>query len=466
MRGKTVKRIAWLTLPMVMLGAVGAVPIPTLEGCSLWAWAAEIRSYGSDGSDGRDGRSGSSGEGGRSQTTTATGNPANFSLRGADGDDGERGEDGQRPYCGNQPRNVRYDLQAPDGGDGGDGGQGGNGGNGGNLMVYYRDRIALSQLLVDAQGGRGGRGGQGGLGLPGCRCDIRDWDIETCTGTPGQADYVCRRERYVCRDGRYGANGTTGPDGATGQPGQLWLINQVEPLVADNPTQTLSLQEFGRQPVPLSRNLWEARTGANALLAPGSRVNDTYQEYVGRVEGQVSLDWQAEKPASLFADVPLTATIDETGQLTARFTDELWVDYTSHRTADQMTLTVNNVVRASDATRLAWGGTEGIGRNLTAVVLDLAGETAYLDTQFRLTLETTSGDPRDDRRLRYVTRYDEVIPADLVTVDNNRFTLALGRLPIDLGSVSRGTRARITLTAIRSLGENSAEQSISWQGQL
>ena len=118
--------------------------------------------------------------------------------------------------------------------------------------------------------------------------------------------------------------------------------------------------------MPLSRNLWAARSGANALIASGSVVNDTYQEYVGRVEGQVALNWQAEKPASLFSDAPLTAEIDETGQLTARFSDQLWVDYTTQRNADQIILTINNVVRASDATRLAWGGTEGAGSNLPA----------------------------------------------------------------------------------------------------
>jgi len=427
------KRAVGLPLTGAVVLGFTLLPVPILEECSLWAWAAKTRSYGSDGNNGRDGRSGRDGQAGRSQSVTATGTPASFNLVGTDGDDGEQGEDGQRPRCGTQPRNVSYHLEAADGGDGGDGGQGGQGGAGGDLTVYYQDRTALQQLLVNARGGRGGRGGQGGIGAPGCRCDLRDWQVETCTGTPGQSDYSCRRERYTCRDGRYGDNGSFGRDGATGQSGQLWLVNQPHPLPGETPSQTLSLQEFASRPVTLSRNLWEARSGANALLASGSAVNDTYQEYVGRVEGQVALNWQAEKPAGLFSDASLTAEIDETGQLTARFSDQLWVDYTTQLNADQMTLTINNVVRASDATRLAWGGTEGTGRNLKAVVLDLAGETAYLNTQFRLTLQTSNGDPRRDRRLRYVTRYDDVIPAALVNVDNNRFTLAVGRLPISLG---------------------------------
>jgi hypothetical protein len=460
------KRAVWLPLAGAMVLGLSTLPLPSLEGCSLLAWAAETRNYGSNGSDGRDGRSGRDGQTGRSQTVTVTGASAALNLAGTNGDDGERGEDGQRPRCSSQPRNVRYDLQAPDGGDGGDGGRGGSGGSGGNLMVYYQDRADLRLLMVNAGGGRGGRGGQAGLGAQGCQCDRRDWQVETCTGTPGQSNYSCRQERYVCRDGRYGSNGSTGRDGATGQDGQLRLVNQLDPLPRDTPSQTLPLRDFTSRPVALSRNLWETRTGANAMLAAGSIVNPTYQEYVGRVEGQVALDWQAQKPANLFSDVALTAEINESGQLTARFSDQLWVDYRSQRNADQMTLTINNVVRASDATRLAWGGTEGAGLNLKAVVLDLAGETAYLNTQFRLILETSNGDPRRDRRLRYVTRYDEIIPADLVHVDNNRFTLDVGRLPISQSHFSPGTQARITLTAIRSLGENSATQDISWQGQL
>ncbi len=460
------KRTIGLPVAAIVAVALGTVPIPPLEGCSLLAWAAEMQTYGIEGMDGRDGRSGQDGEAGRSQSTNATGASAMVNLAGTDGENGERGEDGRQPRCGGQPREVPYNLQAPSGGDGGDGGYGGRGGDGGNLLVYYSDRTALQQLLVNAPGGRGGRGGQAGLGAPGCRCERRNWTVETCSGTPGQRDYVCRQDRYSCRDGRSGANGSTGRDGTTGQDGQLRLVNQLDPLGTETPTQTLSLREFARGPVALSRNLWETRTGANALLATGSTVNNTYQEYVGRVEGEVALDWQADKPADLFADMPLTAEIDETGQLTARFTDQLWVDYTTLGNGNPLTLTINNVVRASDATRLAWAGTEGSGLALQAVVVDLAGETAHLDTQFRLTLETASGDPRRDRRLRYVTRYAEVISPELVSVDNNRFILAIGQLPISQSHLSPGTYARINLTAIRSLGQNSAEQTLPWQGQL
>lgn len=459
-------RLAWFIFPFLLMGIASTLPVPSFDGCSLWAWAAETRRYGNNGMDGRNGRDGQSGRAGRRQTTRAEGSPASFNLIGEDGQDGEDGNAGQSPICGYQPREVRYNLQAAHGSDGGNGGRGGDGGDGGSLTIHYSDQAALQQILVNAQGGRGGRGGRGGPGTAGCRCNSRYWDTQTCTGTPGQADYRCQTHRYYCQDGGYGSNGYPGPDGKNGENGQLALINQLEPLPPEAPSQTRSVRDFATQPVRLSRNLWASRQGAASLLAAGSIVNNTYSEYVGRVEGEVGLEWQAERPLHTVSAIAMTATIQENGELTAEFSDDLWAEYTTHRQADQMTVKVTHMVRASDATRLAWGGTESSNRNLTAVILDLAGESAYLNTQFRLRLKTTDGNPSDDRRLRYTTRYDEIISADLVSLDNNRFTIAMGRLPIDLGTFRQGTYARIELTAIRSLGINSAEQSISWEGRF
>lgn len=460
------KRALALALAPLCFGLITTLPLPGLEGCSMLAWAQSTRVYGSQGSQGRTGRSGRDGTAGQSQSVVADGTPARFSLSGSDGEDGENGESGYRARCDGQPRDVAYDLRAPDGGSGGSGGNGGSGGSGGNLLVYYGDRAALQQLSVEAQGGRSGRGGRGGGGALGCRCDLRQWTVQTCTGTPGQADHSCQNTRYTCRDGRSGENGAFGHDGTPGADGQLSLVNQLEPLLPETPMLSVGLQTLANQPVRLSRNLWTERAGANALVAPGARVSDIYREYSGRVEGDVSLDWQAPRPLGVFAGGNISTAIQPDGSLTAVFPDNLWADYTTSREGDQLTITVTSAVRASDVTRLAWGGVQGSGANLTAAVLDLAAESAYLNTQFRVTLRTTADDPRSNRRPRYVTVYDDVVPAELVNLAGNRFELALGRLPIDRGPFSRGTYAQLEVTAVRSLGENSAEQGISWQGQF
>ncbi|MEO1068341.1 MAG: collagen-like protein, partial [Cyanobacteria bacterium J06638_6] len=267
------KRALAVALIPVGIGLAATLPLPSLNGCSMVAWAQETRTYGSHGSDGRPGRPGRDGVPGQSQTTVLDGSSARFTLVGSDGEDGENGENGYRPRCGGQPRDVSYNLRAPSGGDGGDGGGGGDGGDGGDLTVYFSDRNALQQLLVNAAGGRSGRGGRGGNGALGCRCDRRDWDIQTCTGTPGQPDYSCQTSRYSCRDGYSGDNGAFGRDGAVGADGQLRIVNQLEPLQPETPTTSIGLASLASQPVPLSRNLWVDKTGANALLSAGSQVN-------------------------------------------------------------------------------------------------------------------------------------------------------------------------------------------------
>lgn len=432
----------------------------------MLAWANETRSFGRDGDAGENGRPGRDGQAGPSVITLADGNPANFVLSGGSGELGEDGGSGYRPRCASQPRDVAYDLQAADGGNGGNGGQGGNGGNGGDLTIYYQDLAQLQRLSVTSLGGRGGRGGRGGQGTLGCRCRYYRWEQQTCTGTPGQSDYRCQTSHYRCRDGQEGVPGRPGADGRDGEDGQLWLVNQTEPLQPENPTQGERLTTLAAQPLALSRNLWETRSGARALLAMGSQVRDSYQLYTGRVEGTVRLNWQAQRPLSLFATERITAEIQPDGTLAATFSENLWADYSTQIEGDEMLLTINRAARRQDVTRLAWGGTQGQGANLQAVVLDLGGESAFVDTQFRITLRTTTDNLSGNRRPRYTTAYAGVLPPEAVTLTNNRFELALGQLPLEARSLRPGTQAQLEITALRTLGNQSAEQTLSWQGSI
>lgn len=460
------KRAFALALPMVLVGGVVALPLPSLKGCSMAAWANQTRLFGHSGEAGRDGRPGQDGRSGVAANTIADGNPASFVLSGESGGPGEDGEAGYRPRCADQPRDVAHHLQAAHGGNGGNGGQGGQGGNGGDLTVYYRDLAQLQRLSVTAVGGQGGRGGRGGQGTLGCRCPVRQWEQQTCTGTPGQSNYRCQTQRYRCSDGRTGAQGNFGADGRTGEDGQLWLVNQLDPIQPDNPAQSARLSALANQSFPLSRNLWETRSGANGLLAPGSRVRDSYQVYTGRVAGTVQLAWQAARPISGFDRESLTAEIQADGTLAATFSEDLWADYSTQRQGDVMTLTIHRAVRRQDATRLAWGGTQGQGPNLRVIVLDLGNESAFVDTQFRVTLRTTTDDLRESRNPRYTTAYEAILPTEQVVLNNNRFELALGQLPIDARALRPGTYAQLEITALRSLGSHSAEQTLTWQGQI
>ncbi|MBD0335342.1 MAG: collagen-like protein [Cyanobacteria bacterium Co-bin13] len=459
-------RALGLVLFAGLLSSAGAVPLGRWVQCAAPAWAFEVRSFGTDGSAGRSGRDGQDGRSGTSQSVTANGSPINLNLAGEDGSDGESGERGGQPSCGFQPRDVRYNLEAANGGSGGSGGRGGHGGEGGSLQVYYADPNALRQISVDARGGRGGRGGTGGQGVAGCWCDRSNWSVRTCTGTPGAPDYSCIDEHFSCRPGRSGSSGSFGRDGENGQPGQLRLVNQLDPLPPEVPSLTRPLADLVGRPVQLSKNLWDVRTGAAALLAPGSAVRDEYLAYRDRVEGAVQIDWQAPRALTTFATAGVTAAINEQGNLGLSFSEEVWIAAEPAQTDSLTTFTVTAAVRASDATRLAWGTSQGSGRDLALSVVDLGQESAYLNTQFWLTLRTSTDDPRDSRRPRYTVRYEGWVPEELITREGDRFVVALGRLPISQQALRSGTLAQVELRAVRSLADNSAEQNLSWQGTL
>ncbi|MBD0266800.1 MAG: collagen-like protein [Cyanobacteria bacterium Co-bin8] len=461
------RSLGLILFTVLLSGAgAGAGTLGNWVRCAAPAWAFDFQSFGTNGSSGRSGRDGQDGRAGTSQSVTADGRPINLNLAGDDGSDGESGERGGQPSCGFQPRDVRYNLEAASGGSGGSGGRGGNGGEGGSLLVYYADPNALRQISVDARGGRAGRGGTGGQGVAGCWCDRNNWTVRTCTGTPGTPDYSCSDEYFSCRPGRSGSNGSFGQDGQDGSPGQLRIVNQLEPLPPEVPSLTRPLADLVSQPVQLSKNLWDVRTGAAALLAPGSVVRDEYLAYRDRIEGAVQVDWQAPRSIATFATTGVTAEISQAGELGLAFSEEVWIAAEPSQADNVTTFTVTAAVLASDATRLAWGTSQGTGRDLSLSVVDLGQESAYLNTQFWLTLRTSTDDPRDSRRPRYTVRYDDWVPEDLVSREGDRFLVDVGRLPVSLQAVRSGTLAQVELRAVRSLADNSAEQTLSWQGNL
>lgn len=451
-----------LALVVTTLGIT--TPLPQAWNCTLQAVAQQVRSYGQRGQSGQAGRTGAGGTPGPAQTVWANGSPQRLSLTGGDGQSGEDGTWGRAARCSSQPRNVAYDLQAADGGNGGNGGNGGHGGSGGDLTLYYNTPNDLALVAVDARGGRGGREGRGGDGGEGCRCRYPDWQVQTCTGTPGTASYQCQTERFFCRDGEQGRRGRDGNPGQTGATGQLWLVNRTEPLLSETPSRTQSLATLSPDPVQLSKHLWQERAGATALLAPGSFVADIYQDYQGRVEGQGQILWAAPRSPQSFADLAATFTIQSSGAIAISFSPELWVAGEHQGTATAAVYRVDHAIRAAEATQMALGNFSGQGAQWEMAVLDLGAVSDWVDTHFQVRLRTTDGG--SDRRPLFSTRYEGALPADLVSRDHNRFSLALGRLPIRGSDIRPGNQAEIEITITRTLGSNQASQTLTWRGQL
>lgn len=418
---------------------------------------------------GNNGRAGRDGKSGQNQTINISNispesTPINLDLSGKDGKDGEDGDNGYLPRCGkNYRQDNDRDIHAPDGTNGGAGGKGGNGGNGGSLTVYYSNLIDLKKIFVRSSGGEGGRGGRGGQGTNGCKCRHRNWEVKTCEGTPGSSNYQCTTKVYSCYDGRDGTDGSDGGDGKRGSLGNLSIINSKEPLTDDTPTREIAISQLATQELNLSKNKWLQRQGATSLLAPGSMITDEYREFDRRLQGSFQLIWQEKQPLANFANQTVRLSLNDNEEIEINFPEDIWVDGKA-KIQDKLTeFTVNYAIPQQEVTRLAVADFSGSGQNLNLKIVDLAGRSDLINTQFKI--KYRARDNFSDT-FDFQNFYEGEIPATLVSRDYNLFTLDLGKLKIPRDALIYGTDIEIELVAIRSLGGRSAQQTLKWKGKI
>ncbi len=330
-----------------------------------------------------------------SLTVFDDGSPLTLNLAGRDGSSGATGKDGLASDC--PPVNVqqtRENVRMADGGDGGNGGNGGDGGNGGSLTVYTRDLTNLNHISVNAAGGQGGQPGQGGAGSAGCDCSQPFWTTETCSGgRPGDSNYRCITETFTCYDGQDGINGRNGIVGRAGNLGKLTVLNLDRPLEPDRPSISVPFSTLKDSGYTLSKNLWETRTGAIQLLAPGSVIDDEYQLLTQRIEKSFFLLWNAPQPFERFAGTNANLTLNETEGIQVDLPDDLWLEGTTQQRENVTEFVVYNALWERDATRLGRIALSGNGRNLKLFVTDEAGQSNLMATKFRLRYRVTQEDP-------------------------------------------------------------------------
>ncbi|MDX2100319.1 MAG: hypothetical protein SFW36_21290 [Leptolyngbyaceae cyanobacterium bins.59] len=461
-------RVPQFLLLLGVFTTTSLVSLPSEPAVCFQSWGSTPRSYGQKGQDGRGGRDGRDGQSGINQTIRAEGTSLRLELSGQDGTDGEDGENAENPRCGRIPEETdrNTNFTAAGGGSGGRGGAGGNGGNGGSVTLYYTNRAHLSQIFIRSQGGQPGRAGRGGLGTAGCRCWRSSWTFKRCTGTPGSSDYRCTDTTYRCTDGIDGANGQSGQVGRMGALGKLTLIPRKDPLPPDTPVVTVPLSDALNRTVSLSRNRWQTLRGAIALLAPGSVVDDEYQEFVDRLEGSFQLVWNNSRIPAEVAGQGVTLTLDDNRQVRANFPEELWVEGTATVKDGVTRFAVANVVRQSEVTKLAVSDFTGRDSALNFSLVDLGGQSTLVNTAFRIRYRADDSIGPFDRFGSFTTAYEGEIPPDLVKRDYNRFSLAVGKLPIPARYLQPGVKVEIELVATRSFGGRSKQQTLNWQGEV
>jgi hypothetical protein len=428
--------------------------------CTRLARADEIEAFGSNGRNGSNGRDGMRGQDSDNMTIFADGSSVTLNLSGQTGKDGSPGSSGTDANCARQPQKADYNMQASSGGSGGNGGNGGDGGNGGTLTVYTTNLEYLSQITVNAAGGQGGQSGRGGNGGQGCNCSEPYWTIETCDGDPGDSDYSCTTRQFRCHSGQNGANGSGGRQGRDGAAGNLIVINSDKPLQKDQPTASIPISELKNTGYTLSQNIWETRDGALALLAPDSVISDRYRMLVERVERSFLLIWNAPQASSKFADKRITLSLDKKKNIKVALPSDLWLEATTQQQNNITQLIVYNAMLASEATQLKSQGLSGTGSSLQLKLVDGADRSNLIATKFRLKYRTTRSDPRYRELSDYTTKYSGEIPAQLIVSDGNRFTIDLGKLPIEQNALRSGMGVEVDLVAVRSFAGYTAEQRV------
>jgi hypothetical protein len=406
--------------------------------------------------------SGRPGRSGQDTTVFSTGQTVVLELSGTDGEDGRNGRPGASASCFSSYSTSGY-YYAPSGQSGDHGGDGGAGGNGGNLTVHYEDIQHLRNIAVRSLGGRGGRGGYGGQGGRGCPCISRPYRKCDITLVRGKRVRRCRTEFTRCTGGLNGVDGRNGTHGVDGTMGQLFLVSNLTPLAADNPSLTIPLSQLTQQPIALSLNRWQMQPGAVTLLAPGSIIADHYQLFTDRIERTVDIVWDSASSRRNWGDLSASVQLTQEDAVAVSFPENLWVEGSQSRTGDRITYTLENAIRAEDVTKLAIGNMSGENQALVLSLVDLGGNADLLKTQFTLKYQT----PASTRPglPTYKTRFDGEVPATIVQTQGNQYQLNLGQLPIAPQALSR-TPVRIELIATRSFAGNTAQQTLTWTGKL
>ncbi|MGE0615555.1 MAG: hypothetical protein AB7P04_07930 [Bacteriovoracia bacterium] len=421
------------------------------------AGTAQAGYFGSRGLDGFNGTSGMNGRDGQSAAVFADGRSLTLDLRGTDGGDGTDGRPGgDASFC-FQPYNAMEDLWGAEGGDGGNGGWGGNGGNGGELTVFVEDLTNLGKIRVDQTPGRGGKGGnefrrvEGG---DGCRCSQWSWTVRVCDNyNPPNCVY----RTYYCREGARGRDGSRGVMGSPGQYGNIVLVPGRADIPPQAPETTLPVDDtLTKKEVILTRNRFSRQGGALELFAPGSQIRDDYYRFEKLETRTVTFLWNSPRPITDFANQRLTLAFSREYTVGLQVPSALWWDIQRTDASERVLYDVKQAVFRTEAMGLRLGALKGSGKDLELAVDDPAGVSDVVATEYELEFETWE-------ILKYKSRFNAKLDANLVQVGKNQSVIYLGKL-IDVAKIpdkyfKAKKKIRITLRAKRSLGRHAE----TWQ---
>jgi hypothetical protein len=410
-------------------------------------------SFGYDGRDGSSGRTGYSGQSGQQILVQAGSVAQSFRLDGAPGSDGQSGQDADDASSCYQPNRPRNDLQGANGGDGGSSGDGGDGGSGGHAEIYYNSALELKNIFISAMGAPGGRAGNnaGRAGRP-CYCQEGTWEHVDChdeKDRDGKIVQICNRERYSCYDGRMGREGGYGRDGSNGSIGSITIIKSATPLLNDILNDSASVAEALARNLHVAKNDFQYKSGALSLLAPGSRVNDTYSEFVGRQEHLVQVQWQAQRKVDEFAQSRVDVNLINS-QAMVSFSQEMWAVVDQSEANGTQLVKVLDVAKADEMKNISFD-VSGKGRAAILTIKDNAPLQGHFVDQISLKAW------HDNRVFSDDIYFEGQVPSQLIQRQGNQIIIQIGQLKIqDIEkNFSNSNRVLFELRVTRSMQSHS-----------
>ena len=265
----------------------------------------------------------------------------------------------------------------------------------------------------------------------------------TPTPTPVCHDQVTNVVHY-CWPGDPGLNGQYVP-GNYGQTGAITLIPANKPSGPDNPSVSVPVGQLPYS-ATLTLDNWSNPTGAAALFAPGSVMQDQYTMYAGRTTAPVKIVWNAKRQTSDIMTVMFNVSIQNGVPTLSWDTTALWAQVSQTTDASgTTTFSIDAAALPSETTELS-AVLSGDG---TSTIVTLTDQAALSD------LVTTSVYAKvESHGVFWHTHYDADVPtASVQMVSPTQFIVDIGQIypSANAGDLASGKELRVTLTITRSL---------------
>lgn len=331
--------------------------------------------------------------------------PAKYDLSGTNGEDGISGPAAYALDC--------TDGIVRNGRDGENGQNGENGQSGKDAFIYYNDLSDLKNITLIQNGGVGGAPGGGGEGTLGC-----------FGGGPGKL-------------------GHPGNKGKNGEFGEIYLFHDDDSFSRGNRTKVISLLEFSKGDLLLSRPIWSTHDGARELFNENSIIKSYYKKYEGQASYRVTLKWSSPKDIHKYSDAQLALSINHDELNITSYRGPI-LDFRITRNENHYVFEIFDANADTEFKNLDFGRMRGYGEDIVLEIIEIFSPDISVETKFVLSLYVILDGQQDLFLAQFQLSDSDVIK------EGKSFFVKLGKLNFPSRFKRKGTKLRINLSVYRS----------------